>query len=74
MKKLYRSSENKIMFGILGGLGEFFDMDPTVFRLLFLFFIFITGIFPGVIFYFVALLIVPEKNSYHRKTVDNEAE
>ncbi len=80
MKKLYKSNKNKILFGILGGLGEYFDVDPTVYRLLFLFFIFITGLFPGVIFYFVAALIVPDKksendteNHNNRKTVENEA-
>ncbi len=71
-KKLYRSEKDKIILGILGGLGEYFDVDPTVYRLLFLFFIFITGLFPGVIFYFVAALLVPTKNEGYRKTVDNE--
>jgi phage shock protein C len=40
-KKLFRSEENKVLFGILGGLGEYFDVDPTIYRLFFLFFIFI---------------------------------
>jgi phage shock protein C len=56
-KKLFRSEENKVLFGILGGLGGYFDVDPTIYRLFFLFFIFITGFFPGVVFYFVATLI-----------------
>jgi phage shock protein PspC (stress-responsive transcriptional regulator) len=61
MKKLYKS-KNKVMFGILGGLSEYFVVDPLVIRLLFLFFIMITGFFPGVLFYFIAALLVPESN------------
>ena len=33
MKKFYRSEENRKIFGICGGLGELFDVDPNVFRL-----------------------------------------
>ncbi|RLC31673.1 PspC domain-containing protein [Candidatus Woesebacteria bacterium] len=60
-KKLYRSSENKILAGIIGGLGEYFDIDPTVLRLGWLFVFVFTGIFPGLLAYFVAILIVPKK-------------
>lgn len=73
MKKLYKSESNKVMFGVLGGLSEYFEVDPLVVRLFFLFFIFITGLFPGVFFYFIAALLVPERNPQNRKTVDNEA-
>lgn len=73
MKKLYKSESDRVMFGVLGGLSEYFEVDPVVVRLFFLFFIFITGLFPGVFFYFVAALIVPMKNHNYRKTVDNEA-
>jgi phage shock protein C len=61
MKKLYRSSTNKVAAGILGGLGEYWDIDPVVLRLAFVFLILITGFFPGVIAYVIALFIVPEK-------------
>lgn len=60
-KKLYRSSENKILAGIIGGLGEYFDIDPTVLRLGWLLVFVFTGIFPGLLAYFVAILIVPKK-------------
>lgn len=45
----------------MGGIGEYFDIDPTVLRLFFVFFILATGILPGIIIYLVALLIVPKK-------------
>ena len=30
MKRLYRSNDNKVFGGILGGLGEYFDVDPVL--------------------------------------------
>jgi len=61
MKKLYRSRENKIFGGIIGGIGEYFDVDPTVLRLIFIFLVLATGIAPGIIVYIAALFIVPKK-------------
>ena len=61
MKRLYRSRENKIFGGIIGGIGEYFDVDPTILRLIFVFLILITGIIPAIIVYVVALFIVPKK-------------
>lgn len=60
-KRLYRSKDNKIIGGILGGMGEYFDVDPTILRLIFLAFLFATAIIPGTLFYLIALLIVPKK-------------
>ncbi|HEY3362084.1 MAG TPA: PspC domain-containing protein, partial [Methanosarcina sp.] len=34
MNKLYRSKKNKIIAGICGGIGEYFKVDPTLIRLL----------------------------------------
>ena len=60
-KKLYRSEKNRILAGILGGLGEYFDVDPTVLRLGWLLIFIFTGIFPGLLVYIIAILIVPSK-------------
>ena len=62
MKKLYKSKENKIFSGVVGGLGEYFDIDPTILRLIWLLIIVFTGIFPGVLVYVIACLIIPKKN------------
>jgi len=32
--RLYRSSTNKVIAGVCGGLGEYFDIDPTLLRLI----------------------------------------
>ena len=60
-KKLYRSRENLMLGGVCGGLGEYFDIDPTLVRLLFVFGAFL-GI-PGalVLIYLVMLILVPQE-------------
>lgn len=60
-KKLYRSRTNRVFAGICGGLGEYFNTDPVVFRLAFVLVAVGSGIFPGIIGYLVAIFIVPEK-------------
>ena len=60
-KKLYRSEENRIFAGILGGLGEYFDVDPVLLRLVWLLVTVFTGLFPGVIVYIFAIFIIPKK-------------
>lgn len=61
MKKLYRSKNNKIFAGVIGGLGEYFDIDPVILRVVFLFVLIFTGLVPGLIFYLLAIFIVPKK-------------
>ncbi len=60
-KKLYRSEDNRVFAGILGGLGEYFDIDPTVLRVVVLFLMALSGFLPGILAYFIAILIVPRK-------------
>jgi len=59
MKKLYRSDKNKKWKGILGGIGEYFDIDPVLLRVIFVFFVLITGLIPGVLAYIIAIFIIP---------------
>lgn len=61
MKRLYLSTTDKKLAGVCGGLGEYFDIDPTVIRLLFIVLGIITGIFPFVVGYFLAWLLVPRR-------------
>jgi phage shock protein C len=60
-KKLYRSRENRMIGGVCAGLGEFFGIDPTIVRLIFVLGSIFFG-FPGtmVFIYLVMLLVVPE--------------
>lgn len=58
-KKLYRSEKNKMIAGICAGLGDYFDVDFTLIRLIFVALALLTAIFPMLIFYIVAWIVIP---------------
>ena len=58
MKKLFRSTTNKQIAGVCGGLAEYTNSDPTIWRLLFLALIFST--FPIIVVYLLACIIIPK--------------
>ncbi len=61
IRRLYRSrTENKLL-GVCAGLGQYFEIDPVIMRLLWIFVSFVTGLVPGTIAYFVAGLIIPKE-------------
>ncbi|WLV23961.1 PspC domain-containing protein [Aciduricibacillus chroicocephali] len=63
MKRLYRSSRNKMVAGVLGGISEYFNVDPTLVRLIFVLLALVTVVIPLVIFYLIAALIIPTEGS-----------
>lgn len=60
MKRLYRSQSDRMVAGVLGGLGEYFNIDPTIFRLLF-----VAGLLFSagslLLIYFIAMFIIPNE-------------
>lgn len=58
-KKLYRSRSNSMISGVCGGLAEYFGLDPTVVRLLYVLLSLFSAGFPGLLFYIIAMLIIP---------------
>lgn len=58
-KKLYRSN-NKLVAGVCAGLAEYFDHDPTLWRLGFAFFLVLTGVMPGLLLYIVGWIVIPK--------------
>lgn len=58
MKKLYRSSDNRYIAGVLGGLADYLNIDATVLRLIFVILLFMS-FFTVSIFYFVAAMLIP---------------
>jgi len=63
MKKIYRSTKDVKIAGICGGLGEMFNIDPTIIRLLFVFAAIATGGFPLLITYIIGWIIIPEETA-----------
>lgn len=63
MKRLYRSRTDQKISGVIGGLGEYLNVDANALRLVTILVGFFTGIFPVVIAYIVAWMILPEAPS-----------
>ncbi len=61
MKRLFRSKESRMVAGLCGGLGEYWSMDPTVVRLIFILILIITGVIPALLAYLIGWIIVPEE-------------
>lgn len=58
-KRLYRNTDNKIISGVCSGLGEYFNLDPTIMRIIFLILFF--GFGTGVLIYIILWVVMPEK-------------
>lgn len=61
-KKLTLSNTNKKIAGVCGGVAEYFNMDPTVVRLLWVLSVFLHGF--GLLAYFIAWAVMPKHNTY----------
>ncbi len=60
-KVLSRSTDKKVLAGVLAGIAEYFNYDPTLIRLLFVLIVLLTGIIPGVLVYILAAIVMPKK-------------
>jgi phage shock protein C len=72
-KRLYRSRDDRMIAGVCGGVAEYFGIDPTLVRLLFVFGALGTasGLFWA---YLVMVLIVPEEVPASRDVVPGSSE
>ena len=61
MKRLYLSQTDKKIAGVCGGLAEYMNVDSTVVRLIAVVGGLVTGIFPFLLAYIIAWMIVPVK-------------
>ncbi len=61
-KRLFRSKTNRMIAGVCGGFAEYFNMDPTIVRLIAVLALFI-GFFPAVIAYIVMAIVIPLQGS-----------
>ncbi|MFW6025095.1 MAG: PspC domain-containing protein [Candidatus Woesearchaeota archaeon] len=68
---LARSESNKIFFGVCGGLGEYFNIDPTLIRLVLVLLFFLRG--SGLLIYIIAAIVMPSESSLKNGEDDNES-
>ena len=58
-KRLYRSKTKKMIAGVCGGLADYFEIDISLVRLIFVAISLITAVIPMLIFYVIAWIILP---------------
>ncbi|WP_411343804.1 PspC domain-containing protein [Paenibacillus sp. WLX1005] len=63
MRKLYRSSQNRMMTGLIGGLAQMWNMDASLLRILFVISIFVTS-GASLLIYLIAACFVPKEYHY----------
>ena len=67
MKRLYLSQTDKKIAGVFGGMGEIYDVDPTLLRLGAVLLAFCTAVVPALVTYIIAWIIIP-KGPVHAAT------
>lgn len=60
-KKLYRSRKSRTISGVCGGLEDYFNIDVTIIRLIWVVVTIASGGFPGILAYVLAAFIIPEE-------------
>lgn len=61
VKKLVRSTSDKMVSGVIGGVAHYTGVDSTLLRLTWLLIVAFTGFVPGIVAYIVASLVMPER-------------
>ncbi len=56
-KRLYKSRNDRMIAGVCGGIGEYFDIDPTLIRILWVTLLFMAG--GGLVAYLIAWIVIP---------------
>ena len=62
-RKLTRSTTNRSICGVCGGIGEYINIDPTIIRIIWIF-CSLTSCGTGLIVYLIAALVIPEPESF----------
>lgn len=72
-KKLYKSTRNRKLAGVCGGLGEYFNIDPTIVRLILVVLMLACG--TGLLAYIIAALVMDDApEEYYREREAKKAE
>lgn len=68
LSKLYRSETNRVIAGVCGGLGEYFNIDPTILRIIIIFITLFGG--SGIILYIILWIVIPTKSTLGKNSDD----
>ena len=60
-RRLYRSRSNRMIAGVTAGLADYFDVDPTLMRVIYILGSILSAAFPGLLIYGILWVIVPDE-------------
>jgi phage shock protein C len=63
-KRLYRSTTQKMIGGVCGGLAEYFDVDVSLVRLIFVGIALVSLLLPMIVFYIIAWIVIPGRHAF----------
>jgi len=64
-KKLYRSIDNAMIGGVMAGIAEYFNIDVTLVRVLYIFITIFSAGFPALLVYLICWAIIPSKKIFN---------
>ena len=70
-KKLYRSSNDKKICGVCGGIAEYFDIDSTIVRIIYIVLSLLPGV-PGILLYIILAFVIPQDDGYNNFDGNND--
>jgi phage shock protein C len=70
-KRLYRSTNNKVVAGVCGGIAEYFDVDPVIIRIAAVLLFLTKGI--GLLAYIIAVIIIPKDTALSNQAQSSAA-
>jgi len=71
-KKLYKSTDDRMVAGVAGGLAEYFGIDPIIIRVLFVVSVLAGG--AGIIAYIILMIVMPEQATTQSSSSTKESE
>lgn len=63
MKMLQRSRKSRMIAGICGGLGDYFGIDPTMVRVIYVIVSIFSAAFPGILIYLILWAVIPNADA-----------
>ena len=61
MKKIYKSKSQKMLSGVCGGIAQYFNIDPTIVRMIWALVSVFSAAIPGTLIYIICAIIIPEE-------------
>lgn len=61
IKRFYRSRSDRMIAGVCGGIAEYFNIDTSLVRIIYVIISVFSAAFPGVLIYIAAWLIIPDE-------------